>query len=133
MEIRLLVCGDRNWTDYNLILSTLKEIEFEHGLTLIIHGGCRGADLLAGRAATALQIIQQKFEADWVRYGKAGGPKRNLDMIKRGKPTHVLAFHDGIENSLGTADMLKRAIAHKIPVHIISHQKSKIPHNFFGT
>ena len=39
----VLVCGDRNWTNKEKIKETLKK----HPASLIIHGGCRGADRLA--------------------------------------------------------------------------------------
>lgn len=99
---RVLVCGDRNWFDGNRILTWLELIQ----PTLVIHGAARGADTLAGVAARELSIPVQVFPALWDKHGRAAGPIRNRQMLREGKPTLVLGFHDRIDESRGTRDML---------------------------
>lgn len=60
------------------------------------------------------------FPADWKRYGKAAGPIRNQQMIDEGKPDLVLAFHENINESRGTKDMVARARGIGIKVIIIT-------------
>lgn len=116
--MRLLVCGDRNWTDRNLILKTIKSISYGD-IELLVHGGARGADRLAGSCARELGITTKSVRADWSRYGRAAGPIRNQKMLGDHKPTVALAFHDDIENSKGTADMVRRLRKANIPVKVI--------------
>jgi len=43
--LRILVCGDRNWTAWKPIEDFIKTLPKD---TVIIHGDCRGADKMAG-------------------------------------------------------------------------------------
>lgn len=128
--IRLLICGDREWDDYDLILAILEMIGKKR-IEVVIHGACRGADLMADRAAKRIGIKRERYPAEWAKYGRAAGPIRNSEMLKDGKPTHVLAFHDDIKRSRGMADMVKKARRKKIPTKVISHLNPHIPPNFF--
>ena len=120
MSMRLLVCGDRDWTDFGAIKGRIALI----GPGLIIEGGARGADRLAGMAAEALGVPVHIFVADWHRHGKAAGVLRNQEMLDKGKPDLVLAFHDNIEASKGTKDMVSRAKKAGLPVEVWSHATS---------
>jgi hypothetical protein len=73
--------------------------------TTIIHGDARGADSLAGGLAKLLGMFVIPVTAKWDIYGKAAGPIRNRQMLALG-PDLVLAFHNDIENSLGTKNMV---------------------------
>lgn len=118
---RLLVCGDRKWDDGDLIFAVLKYLHTNGAIDCVIEGECRGADLLAREAAEGLGIPVLPFPADWDAHGKSAGPIRNRQMIVEGKPTEVMAFHDDLENSKGTANMLKQAKDAGLPVIIVSH------------
>ena len=115
---RILICGDRNWTDYHMIAN----IVLWKKPTLIIEGGARGADSCAREAAQAHNIPYLEFRAKWEDHGKAAGPIRNQQMITEGKPDLVIAFHDDLENSKGTKDMIRRAKKAKIPVQHYTHK-----------
>ena len=124
--MRILICGDRNWIDKELIHSTIKAIldgRPEGGIETIIEGDARGADRLAGHIADELGISKHVFPAKWGLYGRAAGPIRNTQMREEGHPDLVVAFHDDIENSKGTKDMLKQAKMAGIPTNLISHNK----------
>lgn len=58
------------------------------------------------------------FPADWDKYGRSAGPIRNGEMLKQGKPDLVVAFHDDIENSKETKDMVRQAREAGIPVEV---------------
>lgn len=109
VKIRVLVCGDRDWTDYQMIrdqLATLLEDRPAEDI-VVIEGEARGADSLSREAAYDLGIYQvRKFPADWKTLGKRAGPIRNAQMLKEGDPDLVWAFHDAIELSKGTKDMV---------------------------
>jgi hypothetical protein len=116
---RLLVTGDRNWEDYFTIRDTLAEKVKKQGPFILIEGGCRGADNLANMAAKALGLVVKTFKADWKKYGKAAGPIRNQQMLDEGKPEFALAFHNDLENSRGTKDMVSRLEKAGVPYEIV--------------
>lgn len=116
-EVRLLVFGDRNWEDYDMILEEVRR----RNPDVVIEGEARGADKLGRRAAEELGIPFVPFPAEWNRYGNGAGPIRNQQMLDEGKPTEAIGFHDDLKNSRGSRDMWKRLRQAKIPVEIISH------------
>lgn len=103
---RVLVCGDRNWTDKE---SIRQELDCFAKGTVVIVGGVRGADTLASEAAKEIGFKVLSFPADSKKYGKAAGRIRNQQMLDEGKPTIVPAFHANIEKSKDTKDMVRRA------------------------
>ena len=90
-------------------------------IDLVIEGDAKGADKIAGQAARELGIPVQIFPANWARFGAAAGPIRNRQMLDE-KPDLVVAFHDHISESRGTADTIKEAKRRGIPVELIGHQ-----------
>jgi hypothetical protein len=123
--MRVLICGDRNWEDYELIeaeiRNLLRRLGDDEELT-VIHGCARGADSLAGQASKSLKVDHiEEYPALWETYGRGAGPIRNQQMLKEGRPTQVIAFHDDLEHSRGTRDMVRRAERADIPVRVISH------------
>lgn len=118
--MRLLICGDRNWTDRVMIKNNLERVMKTHKI-IVIEGEANGADKLAAMAARQLGLVVEPYPADWATYGKAAGPIRNQKMLDEGKPHIVVAYHDNIEASKGTKDMIQRAVRAGISVRIHSH------------
>ena len=75
----------------------------------MIHGDCRGADKLGAFVAERLGLEVIPYPAEWHIYKRGAGPVRNQQMIDKGKPELVLAFHENINESVGTIDMIKKA------------------------
>lgn len=119
ITMRVIVCGDRNWHDYHAIEGVLSN--FRKG-TIIIHGAARGADSLADLAAKQLGFERIPFPAKWEELGKKAGIVRNQQMLDEGKPDRVIAFHDNIEKSKGTKDMIQRAQKAEIKNFIWTHE-----------
>ena len=115
--MKILICGDRHWTDETVIAETL--FPYVMSYPTIIHGGARGADKLGETAAERFSLRTTNFRAQWSRYGNSAGVIRNREMIKA-KPDLVLAFHNDIENSKGTKDMIKIAKEAGIEVRVIT-------------
>lgn len=105
--MRVLVCGGRDYENYDRIREELEDLG---SISLLIHGGARGADSLAARWASENNIRVREFKADWEKYGKRAGPIRNAQMFREGSPDYVLAFKGG----RGTADAVRRAKAANI-------------------
>lgn len=116
--MRVLICGDRNWGDYPLVFATLANLHAVTPVEVVIEGEARGADIMGRDAAEALDIPVLKFAADWDRFGKAAGPRRNVQMLDEGKPDLVLAFHNDLSKSKGTKHMVTIARQRGIEVRV---------------
>lgn len=123
---RILICGDRNWNDFLLIRKTLERIGPKK-IKLVISGGATGADYIAETVARILGIKVLIFPANWNKFGRAAGPIRNRQMLKEGKPSWVIAFHDTIKkDSKGTKDMLAAAEKAGVRTDLITHKKPRL-------
>lgn len=116
---KVLVTGDRNWTDEHLIETVLlMEKDLYKDDLQVCHGAARGADAITGNVCAKHGITVIAFPADWGRYGRAAGPIRNRQMLDEFKPDIVYAFHDHLEKSKGTRDMVKIARSHCVKTEI---------------
>lgn len=119
--MRVIVCGSRFWNNAGIINRELNALYGEHGVHLtVIEGDARGADAIAGEWADHNMIEHLWFTADWQKYGRAAGPIRNQHMLDTTKPHLVLAFHEDIEHSKGTKDMIKRAKKAGVEVRVFN-------------
>lgn len=112
------VTGDRNWTDKDrlkvaLVALTSARRGDPHTLR---HGAARGADTLFAEVAYDLGWIVERYPADWKTYGRAAGPIRNKVMVKAEPQADVCLYaHDDLDNSKGTANMVKQCATAGIP------------------
>ena len=120
-DLRVLVCGSRNWTDHKSIWRLLNRLRTEATNISVIEGCAQGADYAAHEwIAPGVEIYH--FPADWDRYGKGAGPIRNQQMLDEGKPDFVMAFTEDLANSKGTKDMVSRARRAGLTVLIFGHK-----------
>jgi hypothetical protein len=119
--MKVLVCGDRNWEDEELIQQIFNTMP---SLSAIVHGNCRGADKLAGKVASRMGIEVFPIPAQWKKYGKKAGPIRNSQMLEEHPDIRlIVALHDDIDSSKGTSDMILKALSAKKRVDLWSHKK----------
>lgn len=106
--MKVLITGSRDWSNYQAMYDVLRGLPKE---TVVIHGGCRGADMMAGVISRKLGLKEVKvYKADWKRYGRAAGPKRNQKMIDENPDIDLtIAFHEDLASSKGTRDMVMRS------------------------
>lgn len=116
--MRVLICGSRNWIDERVIEREIRKHRKE--IKLIIHGGARGADTLAGMIAHQLRIPVKVFPAQWKRFGRGAGHIRNQQMLDEGKPDQVWAFTEDLRSSRGTKDMVHRATKAQVYYRVIA-------------
>lgn len=118
--MRVIVTGSRKWTNYPIIKETLrvmfKDVARED--IFLAHGGCRGADLMAERAATFLGVSAGNITVYPYKQalGRGGGPVRNEEMISQFGANVVVAFAHNLPSTKGTKDCVTRAIQYGIPV-----------------
>lgn len=120
---RVLVCGGRHYgsTENNGGQSRSEALEEQESVwstldrlqpSLIIHGGAKGADQIAGDWARMNFSPYCVFPANWDRLGRRAGPVRNGWMLEHGQPDLVVAFPGG----KGTKGMVKLAQEAGVPV-----------------
>lgn len=118
--MRILITGSRNWSDESVIENAILDLNNWYPLdwdeTVIVHGAAPGADALARRFAVKADLTQDPHPADWGRYGKAAGPKRNQEMVDLGADV-VLSFME--PESKGTRHCTAQALKAGLPVKII--------------
>jgi hypothetical protein len=120
--LRILVCGGRDYRDEDHVWATLDRVHAKRPITVIIEGGCRtkdkatneiyGADYFAHTWALDRGITCITEPAKWKLHGKAAGPIRNGEMLKKHDPDGAVAFDGG----RGTADMITQAAAAGVTV-----------------
>jgi hypothetical protein len=99
--MKLIIAGSRTFTDYPLLCQVLAPDR--HRIAQVITGGARGADQLGYRWAWKHAVRHQLFRAEWARFGKSAGMRRNHQMAQAGDV--LVAFWDG--QSPGTAHMIQ--------------------------
>lgn len=107
----VVVTGGRNYTNYNRICQALDEETGPDGPRFILHGACRGADLLAAQWASFNEVDEIRMPARWSE-GLTAGPERNRRMLKfarelvvPGERLVLVAFPGGY----GTASCVREA------------------------
>lgn len=117
MEKRIVIAGCRYFNDYELAKTTIEDclsnISKEDDI-IILSGGCSGADLLGERYARQMGYKIERHPANWEKYGKAAGQKRNEEMAKR--CDFVICFWDN--KSKGTKGMIQFAKKYNKPTTI---------------
>jgi hypothetical protein len=115
----VIVCGGRNYGDYDRVRAVLDRLAKRVEIFAIRHGAARGADSLGGRWARENGYMEQVYPAEWDRLGKRAGFVRNQEMIDAHDPeipssrvVAVVAFPGGN----GTAHMVRIARAAGVPV-----------------
>jgi hypothetical protein len=112
--VKVLVCGGIEYSDYAAVREAIMAKVTEHvdeEDVIVIHGGARGADSLADRAAIEIGVHVCRVPALWDTFGPKAGPLRNLAMLQL-MPDVVLAFPGG----RGTAHMVGAARRMGVPV-----------------
>lgn len=124
-SLRVLICGDRHWADYQTIYKVVTDLRKKSDIACVIEGEAQGADILGKEVADVFGIPVERYPANWKEFGYAAGPIRNREMLEKGRPDLVIAFHDHISNSKGTADMLRIAKRANVKTMLVSHKKAE--------
>ncbi len=97
-KYRILITGARDYSHPETVRRAL--LAYLPQYCIVVHGGCSGADTIAGNIAKEMGFEVEVFPPNW-KLGRAAGPIRNIQMLDT-KPNIVLVFHDNLEKSKGT-------------------------------
>ena len=133
----VIVCGSRYASQKraNDIIRVMKRLPTN---SLIITGGAKGVDSIAHAVAKELGFQTKIIDAHWQHTaacptgcrevcGPAAGPIRNRKMLDL-NPNLVLAFHEDIGTSRGTADTLMEAQRRGIATKLMKIPASPLTH-----
>lgn len=124
--VTVLVCGSRDYSNRVEIAGAMQEVFNRFGgFVQVVHGDCSGADAIAANEAKAMGFRVVPVPAQWSKYGRAAGPKRNEMMLRQFGPELVLAFSSKPYLTRGTADMVRRARA--AGVEVVEHISDQHP------
>ena len=119
MGMKWIIAGGRDFEDYE----TLKRIAgrvVRRGDT-IISGAARGADQLGETFAERNSLELERYPADWNKYGKGAGHRRNHRMSL--EADGLIAFWDG--KSRGTRNMIENAHKARLTIVIQYYEAKK--------
>jgi hypothetical protein len=115
--MKLIIAGTRTFDNYKLLKeSILKNINISD-IEEIVSGTAKGADSLGELFAFENDIPVKRFPANWEKYGKSAGYRRNVEMAEYGDT--LLAFWDGV--SKGTLHMINIAKNKNLKVFVIKY------------
>ena len=133
----VIVTGDRNATYgewAGIIGDALSGAHPDENELIVIHGGSTGIDSLAAKVieeawplipTLAFHDKHELYRAAAARGEYAAEIERNADMLSvlldfrdAGYDVRVLAFHNYLDNSKGTANMVKQARIANVPVKV---------------
>lgn len=117
MVKKIVIAGCRDYISYEeaklYIDFCLSDIRKENNI-VIVSGCARGADAIGERYAKENGFKVEKYPADWERYGRSAGPRRNKQMAE--VCDYVICFWDG--KSKGTKSMISYAKECGKPIRI---------------
>ncbi|MEZ4995304.1 MAG: DUF2493 domain-containing protein [Saprospiraceae bacterium] len=126
--MRLLITGSRQIAENDVHFARLqKEItrrylvlgtgcsEEQAPITMILHGGARGADQLADRFGREYGLEVKVIRPDYKRYPEKLAPlMRNTELVAQADA--VIAFYGPRGKAGGTWDTVKKALANNLPI-----------------
>jgi hypothetical protein len=119
--MKTIIAGTRTATADNT-WQAIASCEWRHEITGVLCGMAKGADLHGKAWADANGIPVSKWPANWDAYGKGAGAVRNQQMADRANA--LIAAWDG--QSTGTADMIRRAKAKGLRVHVFNYVTEEV-------
>lgn len=89
----IAIVGSRTFNDYSLLERYMDTLCKGRDFTAVVSGGARGADSLGARWAMERGLELIELKADWKKYGRSAGFRRNHDIINT--CDECVAFWDG--------------------------------------
>lgn len=121
-EFRVIIAGSRKYDDYETLREKCDKIlslklSDPDCKVIIVSGGAAGADSLGERYARERGLAIESHPADWTRYGRSAGPRRNAEMAAVADA--LIAFPKEGEKNIGTLNMIEQAKEKGLTIRII--------------
>lgn len=115
--MNVIIAGSRDFNNYELLVSKCDAILQNQTEVTIISGTANGADKLGERYAIERGHLCRRFPADWDKWGKSAGYKRNVEMAEIADG--LIAFWNG--DSRGTKHMIDIAKSKGLKIAIVNY------------
>ena len=112
--MKVIIAGGRNFLNYDFLKLKCDVVLSGRPIVEIVSGTANGADRLGERYAKEKGHQVTQFPAQWNKYGKSAGYKRNQQMADYAD--YLIAFWDG--KSRGTKHMIDIATAQGLQVWV---------------
>jgi len=115
--MKVIIAGSRNFIDYQKLKKECDQfLQVQKDIKIV--SGChyKGADKLGIQYANEKGFNLIKIPAEWNKFGKAAGPKRNKEMAIFSDA--LIAFWDG--KSRGAKNMIQLAKQNGLMVQVVS-------------
>jgi hypothetical protein len=112
--MRVIIAGSRGIHDYAMVCEAVRRSGFP--IRRVISGMAGGVDTLAVRYASENGLPCDRFPAEWSKWGRRAGYRRNARMAEHADA--LIAVWDG--RSPGTRHMIEVATARGLPVFVAS-------------
>src|SRR5580658_391299 len=89
--MRVIIAGSRGITDYQMLYDAVQRSGFP--ISRVISGMARGVDALAIRYAIKNRLPLDPFPAQWSKWGRSAGYRRNVQMAQNADA--LIAIWDG--------------------------------------
>lgn len=114
---KVIIAGGRDFDNYELLCKICDYMLSEQSDIEIVSGLARGADSLGLRYAKERGYPVKEFAAQWDKFGKSAGYRRNAEMADYADA--LIAFWD--EKSKGTNHMINLASEKNIKVKVVNY------------
>lgn len=104
---KAIVCGGREYQGRDALFFIMDRLHQQHGFTMIVEGGARGADRFAREWAHSRGIHVATVDALWNEWPRRAGHIRNAAMLTL-QPDLVIAF-PGENGTKSMIEMARRA------------------------
>jgi hypothetical protein len=103
----IAIVGSRDGLNWARVQDRIDELVSRPDVTGIVSGGARGLDKLAEARARRAGKDVRSIKADWKRYGRSAGHRRNPDIIAAGDEVHAF-WNERSRGTKGSIDIAKR-------------------------
>jgi hypothetical protein len=112
--MKVIIAGSRGIHDYAAVCGAVQRSGF--AISRVVSGMAGGVDTLAVRYAGDNGLPCDRFPADWRKWGRSAGYRRNAEMAEHADA--LIAVWDG--RSPGTRHMIGVAKTRGLPVFVAS-------------
>jgi hypothetical protein len=111
--MKVIIAGSRGINDYAKVRDAVQRSGFP--INRVLSGMAKGVDTLAVRYATENGLPCDRFPAEWSKWGRSAGYRRNVQMAQNADA--LIAVWDG--QSPGTKHMIDVAKARGLRVFVM--------------
>ncbi len=113
-QVKVIIAGTRSLVDAALVEDAMSKFQQDgYTPTEIVSGGASGVDKLGEEWARRYHIPVRVFAADWNRYGRSAGPRRNETMALYADALVAIWQGDspGTRNMIANMRVLKKIVS----------------------